>query len=538
MKNVQGNLLVAHLIVSLVAISIFLANISHSGLWHPDAPSHALNGIFYKDMIEEWGFLHPVSYAERYYVQYPSLTIGMYPPVFYTVEALFFKVFGVSSLIAGISVLLFTLLGANFFLLLCRLWFPLGLSVVGSILYLLQPITLFGQRNVMLEMPALAMSIIAVYFLYIGAERHNSWALFLAPVFAALAFLAKQNTVFLLLIWFVWMLAGRRWNVIKSGYFMSGVGIGLFILAPWVTVNLTVGRFYAAAFALQEYHMGSHCLYYLRHAAEIVSCPVVILSTISVVMFTKLRRHDGYMFALIWVLCVISSILPMRYAEPRYAMFGIPAVIVLSMYAVCFFKERFGSFFQRGYVSLMVMTLLIAMHVSPQKIWASRDILGVDRAADFVVSDADCVSVLYDGYFNGNFIFHVRVHDTDRRLFVFRASKVIFSTKMLVELGYDELVDDASQFRDILDRYSIKYVVQEEKDSLNTPANRRLRQWVQGSEFKLLMKYPIQSRGLNGAIGSLLVYEYLNYKKGAIKQIDLDMPIMGRKISVKIEGKN
>jgi 4-amino-4-deoxy-L-arabinose transferase-like glycosyltransferase len=527
-----------HLVVSLVAVLIFLANISHSGLWFPDAPSHALNGVFYKDMIEEMGFLNPTTYAERYYVQYPILTVGMYPPVFYTTEAFFFKVFGIYPLVPKLAVISFTLLGVNAFFLLCRLWFPVGLSTVASILYLLQPSTLFGQRNVMLEMPALAVSTIALYYLYIGTEKGKRWALFLAPLFAALAFLTKQNTIFLIPVWLVWIIARKKWAPLKSGYFILGLVTGLFILVPWVTVNLTVGRFYTTAFAFQEYHIWSRCLYYLRHATEVMSYPVIILSALSAVMFTKLRKNGGYIFALIWALCVVLSVLLMRYPEPRYAMSVIPAVIILSMYVVCFFKELFNSFFQRRYVYSMAVIALIFLHLTPEKIWARRDVRGIDQAAAFVVSDLDCVSVLYDGYFNGNFVFHVRAKDSDRRLFVFRASKAIFSTKMLPELGYNELVDQVSQFHDLLHRYSIKYIVQEEEDSLRTPANTRLRQWVKEPEFRLVKRYPVRSRGLRGAIGSLLVYEYLRYKKRPIRRIDLDMPMIGRKMSVRIQAEN
>ncbi len=538
MRNARRNNLVAHCIVSLVAISIFLANISHSGLWHPDAPSHALNGVFYKDMIEEGGFLHPKSYAERYYVQYPSLTVGMYPPVFYTIEAVFFKVFGVSPLVARLAVLFFTLLGVNVFLLLCRLWFPLWLSVVGSIMYLLQPATLFGQRNVMLEMPALAMSLIALYCLYVGTEGDSSCALFLTPLFMALAFLTKQNTIFLLPIWFVWVMVRRKSSLIKSGHFMLGVLVGMIILMPWLMINLTVGRYYVVAFAFQGYHVWPNLLYYFRHSSEILSYPIIVLFILSVILSVKCKNHEGYRFALLWGCSVLLSLLLMEYTEPRYAMFLIPALIILSMHVIWFVKESFSSFFQRRHVYSIVIIVLICLHLNPQKIWGGPYLQGFDQAqaADFVVKDLDCVSVLYDGYFNGNFIFHVRSHDKDRRLFIFRASKVIFSTKMLLELGYNELINESSEFYDVLSRYSIKYIVQEEADLMNTPANRRLRQWMQEPEFRLVKKCSISSRGLNG-LGSLLVYEYLDYEAKPIREVELDMPMLGRKISVKLESK-
>jgi hypothetical protein len=534
MRSRRERNLIGHFLISLAAVSIFFANISYDGLWHPDAPSHALNGVFYMDMIEEGGFLHPMTYAERYYVQYPALTIGMYPPIFYTIEAFVFKVFGISALAARFAVLSFTLLGVNMFFLLCRMWFPLWLSVVGGILYLLQPVTLFGQKNVMVEMPALAMSIVAIYFLCVATERGTRWAYFWAPLFAALAFLTKQNTIFLIPIWCVWIIADRKWKLAKSRHFLTGIFVGVVVLIPWVIVNLTVTRSYVEAFAFQEYHLWSNCLYYLRHCSDIVSYPVVLLSVVSVILWPKLRQYSGYKFALLWGLSVLLSVSVMEFTEPRYAMFLVPAMIILSVYLVRFVTETFWVLLSRRSVYPVLLAALICLHLDPDRVWSSRDIQGFQQVANFVERDQHCVSVLYDGYFDEDFIFHMRALDKDRRVFVFRASKLVFSTMMIVELAYNELITQPSEFLGVLDRYSIKYLVQEERDLMNTPANRRLRQWIKRPEFRLVKKYSITSRKLQG-FGSLLVYEYLDYEEKPITQVDLDMPIMGRKISVKLE---
>lgn len=535
-KNQKRNSLIGCFIISLVAISIFLADISHTGLWYPDAPSHALNGVFYKDMIEDLGFFHPVSYAERYYVQYPGLTVGLYPPVFYTVEALFFKVLGISPLSARLTILSFSLIGVNIFFLLCRHWFPLWLSVLGSILYLLQPAILFGQKNVMLEMPALAMSMTALYCLYVGVDRREQWALFLAPLFTVLAFLTKQNAIFLLPIWLVWIIGGRKWNLIKSGYLISGVLIGTVVLIPWAAVSLTIGRSYVTAQVLQRSHIWANCLYYLRQSPEILTYPVILLVITSVILVARLRKHDGYRFALLWGAAGLLSLLPVHYREPRFAVFLVPAVIILSMQVIWLFREKF-TFFQHRKVYAIVMIALICLHLNPLVVWGRRDIQGFDQAAEFVVRDPDCVSVLYDGYFNGNFIFHMRARDEGRRIFVFRASKVIFSTKMMLELGYNDLIKEVSEFHDVLERYSVKYIVQEEENLLNTPANRKLRQWVRAPKFRLVREYSIPCEGFRG-FGDLLVYKYSDYEAKPIKQIDLDMPVLGRTFGVKVEREN
>ena len=534
MQNKCEKKLCGHLIVSVVAISIFFANISHSGVWFADMSSHALNGVFYKDMIEEGGFFDPVRYAERYYVQYPSLTIGMYPPVFYTFEALLFKLFGVSPKVAKLAVCLFTLLGVNVFFLLCRLWFPIWLSAVGSVLYLMQPSALFAQKNVMLEMPFLTMSIIAVYCLYIGTERDRLSALFFAPLFTATAFLTRQSAIFLVPIWSSWIILRKKWWLMTSGRFILGVLAGATIVVPWGIVNLTVGKGHLAHLNFGVSHIWPNCLFYLRHLSEVASFPVIVLSVLSVILFHKLRYKDGYQLSLLWVCSVIVFLLPMKLSEPRYAIGLLPPLIVLSMHAIRFLKEKFTYIFQRSSICFVVILVLICFHIDPRKVWDSPDIQGFDQVADFVASDLDCVSVLYDGLYNGNFIFHMRMRDKDRRVFVFRASKVVFSTAFHLELGYNQLVKEAPEFYDVLERYAIKYVVQEERDSLKTPANKSLRQWMQGPEFKLVRECRIRCRGLDG-FGNLLVYEYLDYEAKPLRQIDLDMPVMERKISVKLE---
>ena len=71
-----------------------------------DAPRHALNGAFLKDLVAALP-RHPVAWAERYYLQYPSLSILFYPPLFYVFEAAAFAVLGVTQFAAQATVALF-----------------------------------------------------------------------------------------------------------------------------------------------------------------------------------------------------------------------------------------------------------------------------------------------------------------------------------------------------------------------------------------------------------------------------------------------
>lgn len=521
-SNVGG-----HLIVSLVAVGIFCANISVSGLWHPDAPSHALNGVFYRDMAREGGVFEPVDYAERYYVQYPSLTVGMYPPVFYVVEGALYQVLGISGWVAKVSVLFFTLLGANAFYLLCREWFPVWLATIAGSLLLLQPASLFAQTNVMLEMPALSLSLCALYLLYVATDRSNRWASFSAPILSAMAFLAKQTSVFLCPIWLVWVAAPRRWGIIRVKALAWGVLVGLAMLGPWIVVNLTAGKQYLSAFAFQEYHVASNLTYYLTRFSDIVSLPVAVLTLCSILFASKFIKEEGYQFAALWLFSVLLFISMMEFTAPRYAIFAVPALIILGSYSVSLFAKQFKSQTVLG----ALVFLVVSFHAFPNPETASRDIRGFEAVTSFVLADPECRSVLYDGYFHSNFIFHMRSQDKERRMFVFRASKLVFTTKMIPEVGYRELIHDQEGFYEQLDRYSIKYVIQEQKDSMRTDANTRIRQWLKSEKFKLVARFPAEGRNLEN-LGDFLVYEYTGHKEKPLQKIELDMPMLGRSIVV------
>ena len=78
--------------------------------WWQDAPRHALNGAFVKDFFAALPWRDPFGWAASYYIKYPSLTIGFYPPLFYLFEAAFYAVFGVNQFVAQATVACFTLL--------------------------------------------------------------------------------------------------------------------------------------------------------------------------------------------------------------------------------------------------------------------------------------------------------------------------------------------------------------------------------------------------------------------------------------------
>lgn len=275
-------------------------------------------------------FLHPIGYAETYDVQYPSLTVSVCPPVFFIVEALFFAVLGGSHLAAKLTILLFTLCAANMFFLMCRLWFSSGLSVVAWILCTLQPVMLFAQKNVMLELPALAMSITSRYCLCLGTERRSCRALFFSPLFAAIAFLTKQDCVFLVPVSLIWIMWDGKWEVMKSRAFMCGVVIGTIMLLPWLNLGFTIVSTHIVHLGFSILNIWPNKAYYARHLPDTLPYAIVFLAILSFALLAELKECKGPRLAWLWSGSVLLFTLPPGLAEPRHALPMVPAAVILA----------------------------------------------------------------------------------------------------------------------------------------------------------------------------------------------------------------
>lgn len=533
-----GWLVGGHLVVSLIAISLFCANGCSSGMWYQgDSSRHAMNGVFYMDMIGDAGFLHPKKYAERYYVQYPAIDPVHYPPAFYLIEAALFKLLGVSASSARLTVLLFTLIGVNLFLAMCRMWFPPWLAMCGGMLFLLQPGMALYQQWVMLDVPSVSMTVLAIYVFYVGLETGNRWALFFAPICGALAVLTKVQAVFLLFVYMGWMTIRRKWAFAKSIHLLAGVVTGALLVAPWIAVHL-----FASSDAYLELFFGqagegstilARGCYYLKHLPLLLSYPVILVYLLALVFFAQLKAEDCYLLAAVWCLGVLLLVMSYPTVEWRYSMYIVPPVIVSCLAFTALLEKRVRRFLGKGCMGWIVMGIMLSLHLSPEKLYGLPDIRGFGEAVDFVQKALPPGAVLYDGQFNGNFIFQMRAQDENRRIFVFTGNKVIYSI-IYWSGDYSEYVKKEDDFYELLDQYGIKFVVLEEAFPRATPAARRIREWTKGNRFKLVREVDMVPDVYT--FNRLRIYEYLDYAPRALKRIEIEMPRMGSRITVDLGG--
>jgi hypothetical protein len=63
---------------------------------YPDEPAHLVTSLMVRDFVAGLHFRHPWQFAQQYYLHYPKVAIGVWPPVFYGALGAWFLIIGAS----------------------------------------------------------------------------------------------------------------------------------------------------------------------------------------------------------------------------------------------------------------------------------------------------------------------------------------------------------------------------------------------------------------------------------------------------------
>ena len=171
---------------------------------HPDEAAHFVTGLMVRDYLTSGFHESPLKYADSYYMHYPKIGLGIWPPFFYIVQAAWTLASGAS--VAAVLRLNYVLALALALMTGWRLWKEYGLpeAAAGSLLLVSLPLVQMYSNMVMAEMlSALLMFGAAVCFArYMDAEQpRGQWRAAIAFGLAAgLAIMTKGTGLALALV--------------------------------------------------------------------------------------------------------------------------------------------------------------------------------------------------------------------------------------------------------------------------------------------------------------------------------------------------
>jgi hypothetical protein len=246
-SRTPGFLGLAVLIVIFVAVFHLVSGSPFAELGsHPDEAAHYVTGLMVHDYLA--GGMHgsPLHFADDYYRHYPKIGLGIWPPFFYVVQALWTLVAGSSvvsvlRLIAVLEIALALLTAA-------WLWREFGpvQAVPGALLLVSLPLVQQYSNMVMAEiLSALLMFGAAGCFaLYLeSAGRAQEWRAAIGfGVCAGLAIMTKGTGLALAFVPVLGILFSGRVQLLKARSLWVAALIVLVIAGPWTWHFRNQGR--------------------------------------------------------------------------------------------------------------------------------------------------------------------------------------------------------------------------------------------------------------------------------------------------------
>jgi len=524
---------VACVVVAAAAASVGLTNegyVSTSG----DMPRYLMNGVFMLDLLRD----HPfgsldnlIEYARLYYARYPALSIGHHPLLVSVADVPSFALFGVSVLAGRLPVIIFFAAGTLYLYRLVSEWYDEWAGAAAALALATSPLLVRLSQSVMSEPPAVALLIIAAYYLHRYCVNGTRRALVLFVLCAGASVWSKQLAIAAFPSFALY--AGARLGIrrlFSRDLVLAALAL-IVIVAPLVPLALAMSpdNVGIIAYGPTGAAVGENWLL-IRALAEALftqfASPMAVVAAAGAVAVAWRRGPEAWLL-FPWIAGVaVAVFLGTRFVEvPRYSLFWTPA-----------WAAAIGALFAGGRqmrrAVAAVVVLLVGVQVSGLVASRLPGAGGYEAAARYVVEHPYGSTVLFSGDVDsGFFVFFVRKHDEARRLVVLRADKIL-TTSRLADPAVEDRIEHPEAIRPILTELGVGYVVIEDR-----PSESKVLEWLR-SELKSdayveRLRVPVEStdRRLRGS--NLVVYQVRNAPAHAPDaRVEVRLPVISTEVDV------
>jgi hypothetical protein len=521
-----------------LALSVFASWPSTEAFFLNDETRHVMTGVFFRDLLADGGWRNVRSYAERYYLQYPSLGLLVWPPLFYGIEGAVMLVFGTSLVVGKLTVMAFAAVGACFLVALVARTHDTWTAAVAGLLFVLSPAVVSFSRQVMLEVPALTFMLAALYYWVVHLDDDSRRALWLAALAAACAVLVRFDSAVIAPIFLlVWWIRGDSHRLLRPDRAMAALA-ALVIVAPvaWLTAvefgNVHLDTMVAPPGSWTSARaIWRTVTFYPRALPDLVGLPTMTAALgglVALISSVRGRRTGAPYLAMVAGVYVVFT--PIAEKVDRHAFLWIPAVAALAAIGASSLR-RAGVPKPSAWAA--ATALVVGAGVTSVREPASF-LRGYAAAAEYVVAHTTASRYcLFDGFLDGNFVYHVRHFDPARRLTVLRGDKLLYASVIEEGHHYTEFVDSSDDMAALIYSYDPEYVVVEAPRVHSAlPGAMRLRRFLteHPERYRLERTFPVvaSSRSWDGV--SLQVYRSIARNPTPRQTVELEMLTMGTRL--------
>jgi hypothetical protein len=499
-----------------------------------DEPAHYVTGLMVHDYVAAGLPGSPLAYARNYYLHYPKVGLGHWPPVFYIVQATWMLLFPTSPISVLLLMATITALLATVVCEVLRKEFSIATGIAsGAVLISLPIIEAFNQL-VMAEILVAVLVLLAAlaYGRYLDTENWQPAAWF--GFWFAAALLTKGTAIQLALVPPVSLLLSRRWHLLRRFSFWLPAILVLGIAGPWYArvpgaQHESVARFGG----LKSYE--SHSISSLTAWANMLGVVLVCFTILGL----WVRSREIFLGSVSGKWSVFLSVLFGAYVarlfigayEERHLLVNLPVLIMFAAAGVdwCFRQPawRTLAIAPRFLLIGAGLTALCCFHIyrSPLK----RHYGFSEAAEDLLVRPELKNSVFLvagGGKTEGTLIAEVAAREARPGHIILRASKMLASEDWMGWKSHLRF-QDQEEILGYLESIPVGIVILDE-DGQRTAYGQLLYNGLRAhpEKWELLADYPPIS-GPTRRVGNIVVYRLLGHEGKPLGKIRIPMTTRG-----------
>lgn len=304
---------------------------------HPDEPAHFVSGLMVYDYLSSLPKGNPMDWAGNYYLHYPKVAIGQWPPGYHVMEALWWLVWGPSRATAMWLQWTIGLVAMTMLYRLCRDCLPLPAAAAIVALTIATPVFQQSLEETMADLCCLLWSVL---FMHAAVRlldkrspgKRDGTSLFLLGLWLWAAAMTKGTAVCLIPVAVLVLLVSRQFARIPLGWILAA-GAGLIAAAAW----------YASAGGVVAWGgMSGMEPWPGRLIGHLAGWGFVALAGVGFLALAvpgKPRTPLVLVSAAIVASTLGSSLAIRAMREERHWIIALPAILVLAGFAVCRFHR-------------------------------------------------------------------------------------------------------------------------------------------------------------------------------------------------------
>lgn len=486
--------------LACVFLAAFLAILTMQwrfGAWerefgfHPDESAHYVTGVMVREYLLSGASEHPLRFAEQYYLRYPRLALGHWPPLFPGVLGAWMVLFGtgkpaVFCLLgmwgAGVCTLLYRLV---------RLEGSVGWASAAAACWLLfQRQTQLWLGSVMTEIPFTFFCLAALlsYVLYLRRPGRRWAALF--GLAASAALLTKGLAVVLAFIPLPAVWAVGRMDLLRRWSFWLPAAVVLALAGPWYALQGSLiptafggllARLSVARLGSLEERVGA-LAYSLGPAITLLAAAALAVALLAPRLRGRRSPLAAVGLAYVGGALLLHLALP-ESSEPRHLFHVIPVLIAAVALAGNWAAKYLPAW--AAPAGRLALVAIVAGRLAWPPARAAKPDFALVSLAEELAADSSLDGAVFlvaaNGTAEGAFVAETARLAPDPRWFVLRSSKVLAWVNWAPQGEYVETYESAGEVAAYLDSVPVAVVVVSEGQYETLPHDRLLLEAVESS---------------------------------------------------------